>query len=392
MCKQTIYNLRLSNIAPNNTNLVTLSSDKSEYSVRIPAWLRSKGKCNITVQNVIIQTKNGTGTSVVPSNAHTAVVEVDGLNLLGYSNQNGSQALTLCEIPIDSNQNDITLVNPYTFTSLNIESSVTIKRKCYNPTNENISVSLNNNKIKFKEGAQAYVELTIATGTYSLDDLLATLKTQLEAQSSTWGNTYTYTLTHTGNNSVTISNTGNDGIFDFSGTNTCRLFLGLSKTIHTISNISVSLNNNKIKFKEGAQAYVELTIATGAYSLATLLATLKTMLETQSNTWGNNYTYTLTHDAGNGTVTITNTGNEAVFDFSGTNTCRLFLGFSKTIHTISTVAGITSDIALEALPASSITSDIPVDILDSFLPIPMNEYTDIVVPMVVNLSLEFEED
>jgi len=279
MCKQTIYNLRLSNIAPNNTNLVTLSSDKSEYSVRIPAWLRSKGKCNITVQNVIIQTKNGTGTSVVPSNAHTAVVEVDGLNLLGYSNQNGSQALTLCEIPIDSNQNDITLVNPYTFTSLNIESSVTIKRKCYNPTNENISVSLNNNKIKFKEGAEDYVELTIATGTYSLDDLLTTLKTMLEAQ---------------------------------------------------------------------------------------------------SNTWGNAYTYTLTHNPVNNRVTITNTGNEAVFDFSGTNTCRLFLGFSQTIHTISTAAGI--------------TSDIPLDILDSFLPIPMAEYSDIVVPMVVNLSLEFDED
>lgn len=276
MCKQTIYNLRLSNIAPNNTNLVSLSSDKSEYSVKIPAWLRSKGKCNITVQNVIIQTKNGTGTSVVPANAHTAVVEVDGLNLLGFSNQNGSQALTLCEIPIDSNQNDITLVNPYTFTSLNIESSVTIKRKCYNPTNENISVSLNNNKIKFKEAAGNFAELTIATGAYSLAELLTTLKTMLDAASA---NTYTYTLTQ-----------------------------------HPV----------------------------------------------------------------NGRITITNSGNSAVFDFSGTNTCRLFLGFSQTTHTISTAAGI--------------TSDIPLDILDSFLPIPMAEYSDIVVPMVVNLSLEFDED
>lgn len=134
MCSDK-YTLRLSNVAHSaNANLVTLNADLSEYTVRIPEFLRKKGKCKLTVQNCIIQVKNANGTSIVPANTHTAVIEVDGLNLLGYSNQNGAGPVSLCEMPIDSSKNDITLINQLTYTCLDIAPTVTIKRKCYKST------------------------------------------------------------------------------------------------------------------------------------------------------------------------------------------------------------------------------------------------------------------
>ena len=46
-------------------------------------------------------------------------------------------------------------------------------------------------------------------------------------------------------------------------------------------------------------------------------------------------------------MTITNSGNDAVFDFTADNTCRRFLGFTSSIQTISNGNGITSDRAVD---------------------------------------------
>lgn len=122
----------------------------------------------------------------------------------------------------------------------------------------------------------------------------------------------------------------------------------VSATIpNSFYNLSNNNNNNKIKFKEGANAYVELTIPSGSYSIIELGTKLKELLEAQSTTWGNSYTYTFSYDEINNLLTITNSGNDSVFDFTGNNTCRRFLGFTSSIQTISDTNGITSDRAVD---------------------------------------------
>ena len=57
MCSDS-YTLRLSNVAnTDNGDLVRLSANKDEYTVRIPNDLRAKGKCKLSVNSVHIQTK-----------------------------------------------------------------------------------------------------------------------------------------------------------------------------------------------------------------------------------------------------------------------------------------------------------------------------------------------
>ena len=122
----------------------------------------------------------------------------------------------------------------------------------------------------------------------------------------------------------------------------------VSATIpNSFYNLSNNNTNNKIKFKEGANAYVELTIPSGSYNILELGVELKKLLEAQSTTWGNNYTYTFTYEEINNLLTITNSGNDATFDFTSDNTCRRFLGFTSSIQTINSSDGITSNRAVD---------------------------------------------
>ena len=122
----------------------------------------------------------------------------------------------------------------------------------------------------------------------------------------------------------------------------------VSATIpNSFYNLSNNNTNNKIKFKEGANAYVELTIPSGSYNILELGVEVKKLLEAQSTTWGNNYTYTFTYEEINNLLTITNSGNDATFDFTSDNTCRRFLGFTSSIQTINSSDGITSNRAVD---------------------------------------------
>jgi hypothetical protein len=136
MCSDK-YILRLANVSFNteNDDLVKLSTDKSEYTVKIPEFLRAKGKCKLTVQSVHIQVKNGGGNSIVPTNSHTALIMTDGLQLLGYNNEMGGNVNVLCEMGIDSNKNDIRLdgTTPPVFTCPSLPPNITIKKMVYDP-------------------------------------------------------------------------------------------------------------------------------------------------------------------------------------------------------------------------------------------------------------------
>ena len=98
----------------------------------------------------------------------------------------------------------------------------------------------------------------------------------------------------------------------------------VSATIpNSFYNLSNNNSNNTITFKEGANAYTTITIPSGSYDILELSDKLKTLLEAQSTTWGNSYTYTFSYDKINNLLTITNSGNDAVFDF----TIQLAVGF-----------------------------------------------------------------
>jgi hypothetical protein len=145
MCSDK-YVLRLANVSyTNNDDLVKLSTDRSEYTVKIPEFLRAKGKCKLTVQSVHIQVKNGTGNSIVPNNSHTALIVSDGLQLLGYNNETGGNVNVLCEMSIDSNKNDIRLdgTTPPVFTCPSLPAEITLKKMIYDP-NGAIPTPMNN--------------------------------------------------------------------------------------------------------------------------------------------------------------------------------------------------------------------------------------------------------
>ena len=122
----------------------------------------------------------------------------------------------------------------------------------------------------------------------------------------------------------------------------------VSATIpNSFYNLSNNNNNNKITFKEGSEDFITLTIPSGSYDILELSSKIKTLLEAQSSTWGNSYTYTFSYDEINNLLTITNSGNDAVFDFSASGSCRRFLGFTSSIQTINSADGITSDRAVD---------------------------------------------
>lgn len=122
----------------------------------------------------------------------------------------------------------------------------------------------------------------------------------------------------------------------------------VSATIpNSFYNLSNNNSNNKITFKEGANAYITLTIPSGSYNILELSTELKGLLEAQSVIWGNSYSYTFIYDQINNLLNITNSGNDAIFDFTTTGTCRRFIGFTESIQTISTTAGITSNRAVD---------------------------------------------
>tara|TARA_B100001939_G_scaffold175295_1_gene150932 strand:- start:6109 stop:7071 length:963 start_codon:yes stop_codon:yes gene_type:complete len=122
----------------------------------------------------------------------------------------------------------------------------------------------------------------------------------------------------------------------------------VSATIpNSFYNLSNNNSNNTITFKEGANAYTTITIPSGSYDILELSDKLKTLLEAQSTTWGNSYTYTFSYDKINNLLTITNSGNDGVFDFTTNTTCRRFLGFTSSIQTINSADGITSDRAVD---------------------------------------------
>ena len=118
----------------------------------------------------------------------------------------------------------------------------------------------------------------------------------------------------------------------------------VSATIpNSFYNLSNNNQNNTISFKETNDAsYKILTIPSGSYDILELSTEIKTLLEANST---NGITYTFTYNEITNQVNITNSNINITtdFDFTTATTCRRFLGFTSSIKTINSAAGITSD-------------------------------------------------
>jgi len=118
----------------------------------------------------------------------------------------------------------------------------------------------------------------------------------------------------------------------------------VSATIpNSFYNLSSNNQNNTISFKEiNDPSYKILTIPSGSYDILELSTEIKTLLDTNST---NGITYTFTYNEITNQITITNSNINIItdFDFTTATTCRRFLGFTNSIKTINSLAGITSD-------------------------------------------------
>ena len=110
--------------------------------------------------------------------------------------------------------------------------SATIPNSFFNLSNNN-----QNNKLFFKETNDLnYIELTIPSGSYNINELSDLIKSLLETNST---NNLTYTFYYDEiNNTLNIKNsdpTTYNTFFDFTQNNTCRRFIGFTSSIVTIN-------------------------------------------------------------------------------------------------------------------------------------------------------------
>ena len=144
MCR-TKYILRLTNTVYGNEQ-PTLNTDKSAVSIRLPAHLRNKGKCNVKVIEISVSLRNGNGSRVVANHTHIVAIR-SNIKQLGHSNENNgfNQILGSGIIP-DNNTNAVQLDSSEAleFTCPQLPDVIELERVCYDPANNFNLIPANN--------------------------------------------------------------------------------------------------------------------------------------------------------------------------------------------------------------------------------------------------------
>jgi hypothetical protein len=135
MCNDK-YILRLSNTAIGNEQ-PTLSANKDKVEIRLPNHLRSRGKCTVSVIEITVSLRNGSGNRVVANGTHILAIR-SNIPQLGWGNEANSQNQILGSgiIP-DNNANAVQLdsTSSLTFTCPQLPDVVELERMCYDPAN-----------------------------------------------------------------------------------------------------------------------------------------------------------------------------------------------------------------------------------------------------------------
>ena len=146
MCKnRDKFILRLSNTSIGNISPI-LNADKNACSIRLPADLRNKGKCNVKVIEITVSLRNGSGTRVVANGTHIVAIR-SNIKQLGYGNeQNGFNQILGSGIIPDNNANAVQIDSSEAleFTCPQLPDVIELERLCYDPANNFNLIAANN--------------------------------------------------------------------------------------------------------------------------------------------------------------------------------------------------------------------------------------------------------
>ena len=144
MCK-TKHVLRLTNTSYGNEQ-PTLNADKNAVSIRLPAHLRNKGRCNVKVIEISVSLRNGNGSRVIANGTHIVAMR-SNIHMLGHSNENNgfNQILGSGIVP-DNNTNAVQLDSSEAleFTCPSLPDVIELERMCYDPANSFNLIAANN--------------------------------------------------------------------------------------------------------------------------------------------------------------------------------------------------------------------------------------------------------
>ena len=143
MCSDK-YILRLSNTTIGNET-VTLNTDKSKVDIRLPNHLRSRGKCTVSVVEITMSLRNGSGNRVIANGTHIVCLR-SNISQLGWGNEQNSQNQILGSgIVPDNNANAVQLdsTSSLTFTCPQLPDVITLERMCYDPANNHNLIAAN---------------------------------------------------------------------------------------------------------------------------------------------------------------------------------------------------------------------------------------------------------
>lgn len=144
MCNDK-YILRLSNTTIGNES-ATLSTDKSAVDIRLPNYLRSKGRCMISVVEITMSLRNGSGNRVIANGTHIVCLR-SNIPQLGFGNeQNTRNQILGSGIVQDNNTNAVQLdsTSSLTFTCPQLPDVIELERMCYDPANNFNLIAANN--------------------------------------------------------------------------------------------------------------------------------------------------------------------------------------------------------------------------------------------------------
>ena len=143
MCSEK-YILRLSNTTIGNET-VTLNTDKSKVDIRLPNHLRSRGKCTVSVVEITMSLRNGSGNRVIANGTHIVCLR-SNISQLGWGNEQNSQNQILGSgIVPDNNTNAVQLdsTSSLTFTCPQLPDVIELERMAYDPNNNHNLIAAN---------------------------------------------------------------------------------------------------------------------------------------------------------------------------------------------------------------------------------------------------------
>lgn len=144
MCK-TKYILRLANTVVGNET-PTLNADKNAVSIRLPAHLRNKGRCNVKVIEITISLRNGSGTRVIANGTHIVAMRSNIMQFGHGNEQNGFNQILGSGVVQDNNTNAVQLdsASALEFTCPQLPDVIELERMCYDPANNFNLIAANN--------------------------------------------------------------------------------------------------------------------------------------------------------------------------------------------------------------------------------------------------------